>query len=134
VPADSPLRAIVAFDKPVATEASRADAFNMTMRHGVKSTLVAGAAASEAAGLAVRNSDQNPHLRYLDSRANGYAVFVATPDRLEVEYVTLATVARRSPEVERRVRLHAPSWASGRALPAVEVGAVTGPPLFAAGN
>jgi alkaline phosphatase D len=134
VPADSPLRAIVAFDRPVATAASRADAFNMTMRHGVRATLVAGAVGDESAGLAVRNPAQNPHLRFLDSRANGYAVFVATPDRLEVEYVTLATVASRSPEVERRVRLHTPSWTSGRALPTVEVGSVSGPPLFAAGN
>jgi alkaline phosphatase D len=134
VPADNPLRAIVAFDKPVATAASRADAFNMTMRHGVRATLVAGGAGTEAAGLAARNPDQNPHLRFLDSRANGYAVFVATPDRLEVEYVTLATVASRSSEVERRVRLHTPSWSSGRVLPTVEVGAVTGPALFASGN
>jgi alkaline phosphatase D len=133
VAADNPLRGILVFDRPVDTAAPRADAFNMTMRHGVRAVLAAAAAGSERAGVAARNPAQNPHLRHLDSRANGFARFRASAEALTAEYVTLRTVAERSTEVERRVRLSLPGWTTD-AAPALVVEGVEGAPLFGAAD
>ncbi|ACJ01381.1 alkaline phosphatase D family protein [Rhodospirillum centenum] len=132
VPTDSPFRPLIAFDRPVASPAPRTDAFNMAMMYGVASVAATAAAGSEEAGLKVRNPAQNRHLRFIDSAANGFAVFTFAADGVEARYVTV-TPGVPSPDarVRRRMALRADAWRPG-GMPQIRVTALEGEALFPA--
>ncbi|WP_428100018.1 alkaline phosphatase D family protein [Candidatus Rariloculus sp.] len=76
----------------------------------------------------------NPHLSYADTDALGYAVVRFTPERVDVEFVTIAQPDRdfgeAGPPVRRRVRFSVPAWLPGEA-PALVAGDSEGePPLM----
>jgi len=87
---DDPFRAMVVFD---ATRfgGSRPDveALNLTFRHGTLASARLAETGSLEAAMEARNPAQNPHLRYVDSRANGFAVLRVEAGEARAQLVTV---------------------------------------------
>ncbi|MES2151277.1 MAG: alkaline phosphatase D family protein [Pseudomonadota bacterium] len=91
---------------------------NMTMLHGVRSSLEYGKTRDMAAAKKLRNSSLSPHLSFLDWGGHGYAIVRASRDALETEFVCLGRPVARSPgtdggPVVYRVKHRAALWKPG---------------------
>lgn len=86
-----PMRAIVVFDDTRfgGTDA-RCAALNLTLRHGVRASVALQTRGDVRSALAVRNAAQNPHLAYMDTKANGIGIVAVGRERCATELWTFA--------------------------------------------
>ena len=90
---DHPLRALYLWDKPDGTvEAS----MNMTILHGVKSSLELAKTGDKARALKLSNPDVAPHLAFGDYGGHGYATVRVSPGELETEFVCIPRPLERN--------------------------------------
>ena len=116
LPRDHPLRAAYVHQPPGTAAAE--PAINLSMMHGVRSSLELQRTHDRGQALAVSNPEVAPHLSFADTGGHGYAVVRLTPDDLTVEFVCIPRPIERSPSpdggplayrVSHRVRL----WGAG---------------------
>jgi alkaline phosphatase D len=93
VPRDHPLRALFIRDLP---DGSMRCALNMTILHGVRSSLALKETGDPAQARAARNPDVSPHLKFTDLGGHGYATVRASPQELETEFVCIPRPLERS--------------------------------------
>ena len=93
MPRDRPLRALNIDDRP---DGSMECAWNMTLLHGVRSSLVLHETRDPERARAARNPELSPHLKFLDYAGHGYTVVRASPDELETEFVCIPVPLERS--------------------------------------
>jgi alkaline phosphatase D len=93
IPRDDPLRPLFLHDRP---DGSVAPAMNMTILHGVRSSLELQRSGDVERAKALRNPDVSPHLRFADLGGHGYATVRVSPDRLETEFVCIPRPYERS--------------------------------------
>ncbi|MDP1738704.1 MAG: alkaline phosphatase D family protein [Caulobacter sp.] len=93
MPKDRPLRALNIHDKP---DGSMETSWNMTLLHGVKSSLVLKETGDPAQARAASNPELAPHLKFLDYAGHGYTTVRASPDELETEFVCIPKPLERS--------------------------------------
>lgn len=93
MPKDRPLRALNIHDKP---DGSMECSWNMTLLHGVRSSLVLKETADPAQARAARNPELSPHLKFLDYAGHGYVTVRASPDELETEFVCIPVPLERA--------------------------------------
>jgi alkaline phosphatase D len=92
IPRDHPLRSLYVYDAP---DGSVGPAINVTLMHGVRSSIELQRTHDPKAALAARNPDVAPHLAFMDAGGHGYAVVRATADALEVEFVAIPRPVER---------------------------------------
>lgn len=132
IPKDHRHRALYFHDTP----AGSASTINAALRHGVKTCLVLQETGDAAKALAARNPDVAPHLSFADLNGHGYATVRATPEALDVEFVSIARPVERANASDGgplvyRVTHHVPKWAPGEE-PRLERKDLEGtPPLLA---
>jgi len=132
IPRDNPLRALFLHDGPDDTVAP---AMNMTILHGVRSSLELQRSGDVARARALSNPAVSPHLRFADLSGHGYATVRVTSDRLETEFVAIPRPYERSetpdggPIAYRAVH-RVDLWAPG-ARPRLEQEIVEGTPPLA---
>lgn len=131
-PREHPLRALYLHD---GADGSVAPAINMTILHGVRSSLELQRSGDAARARALRNPDVSPHLRFADLGGNGFATVRVTGDSLETEFVCIPWPFERSdtPDggpVSYRVVHRAPKWGSGE-RPRLEQRILEGEPPLA---
>lgn len=117
IPRNHPLRALYVYEDP---DATIHPAINVTLMHGVHSSIELQRTHDSQAALAVRNPDVAPHLSFMDAGGHGYAVVRATPDALEVEFVAIRRPVERvdaedGGPLAYRVAHRIAMWASGAA-------------------
>jgi alkaline phosphatase D len=83
---DHPLRALYLWDKPDGTVGCT---MNMTVLHGVKSSLELAKTGDKKRALALSNPEVAPHLSFADWGGHGYGVVRVTRDDLETEFVCI---------------------------------------------
>lgn len=115
LPKDRPLRPLHIHDRP---DGSMECSWNMTLLHGVKSSLVLKETGDPAQARAARNPELSPHLKFLDYAGHGYATVRATPDELETEFVCIPVPLERSGTddggpMRYRVTHHVSLWEPG---------------------
>ncbi|HET8692565.1 MAG TPA: alkaline phosphatase D family protein, partial [Steroidobacteraceae bacterium] len=93
LPRDHPLRALYLHDRP---DGSMQCALNMTILHGVRSSLTLQETGDPARARAAHNPDVSPHLRFADLGGHGYATVRASPEELETEFVCIPRPLERS--------------------------------------
>jgi len=93
MPKDRPLRALNIHDRP---DGSMECSWNMTLMHGVKSSLVLKETGDPAQARAARNPELAPHLKFLDYSGHGYTTVRASRDELETEFVCIPVPLERS--------------------------------------
>lgn len=93
MPKDRPLRALNIHDKP---DGSMECSWNMTLLHGVKSSLVLKETGDPAQARAASNPELSPHLKFLDYAGHGYVTVRASPDELETEFVCIPVPLERA--------------------------------------
>jgi len=86
IPKDHPLRALYIHDEP---NGAMQCALNMTVLHGVKSSLTLKETGDATRARAARNPDVSPNLRFADFGGHGYATVRASPGELETEFVCI---------------------------------------------
>lgn len=91
--ADHPYRALYIRDMP---DGATQCATNMTILHGVRSSLTLKATGDVAAARAARNPDLSPNLEFADYGGYGYATVRASPGELETEFVCIPPPFERS--------------------------------------
>jgi alkaline phosphatase D len=129
---DHPLRALYIHDGPNGPDGHK---LNMTLLHGVRSSLAFKETGDRAAALAVRNPDLAPQLSFADYGGHGYAVVHVTPTELTAEFVciprplTHAETPDGGPLVYR-VRHRVPLWQAGQPARLIQE-VVEGTPPFA---
>jgi len=130
--ADHPLRALYVHDGPNGPDGRK---LNMSLLHGVRSSLTFKETGSLEAARAVRNPDLAPHLSFADYGGHGYAVVQVTPTELTTEFVciprplTHAETPDGGPLVYR-VRHRVPLWQAGQPARLIQE-VVEGTPAFA---
>jgi alkaline phosphatase D len=95
LPRDHPLRALYIRDRP---DGSMQCALNMTLRHGVRSSLTLKETGDPARARAARNPDVSPHLEFTDLGGHGYATVRVSPEELETEFICIPRPLERSAE------------------------------------
>ena len=90
---DHPLRALYLWDKPDGTVEAT---MNMSILHGVKSSLEMVKTGDKARALKLRNPDVAPHLAFADYGGHGYATVRVTRDELETEFVCIPRPLERN--------------------------------------
>ncbi|HET7499726.1 MAG TPA: alkaline phosphatase D family protein [Kofleriaceae bacterium] len=108
---------------------------NMTMLHGVASSLKLHETGDVQQALAVSNPDVAPHLRFADLGGHGFSTVRATPDALEVEFVAIPRPLERATTPDGgplayRVVHRVQHWSAGQ-RPEMEQQIVEGTPLLA---
>lgn len=112
---DDPLRVLYLHDRP---DGSVQPAINMTVRHGVRSTLELQRTGDVAAARALSNPDVAPHLAFADYGGHGYTTVRVDGHEMETEFVCIPRPLERidapdggplSYRVVHRVR----TWARG---------------------
>ncbi len=93
-PKDDPLRALFLADGAEGTTPE--PTVNMTLRHGVRSSLEYARTKDIAKARALSNPDNAPHLKFVDMGGHGYATVRATPREIETEFVCIVRPIRRS--------------------------------------
>ena len=115
VPKDHPLRALYVFDPPNGGKPQCA--INVSMMHGVRSSLALQRTGDAREALAARNPEVAPHLSFLDVGGHGYGVVRAAADELRCEFVCIPRPLERSEtpdggplryRIVHRVKLWAP--------------------------
>jgi len=86
IPKDHPLRALYIHDQP---DGAMQCALNMTVLHGVKSSLTLNETGDVTRARAARNPDVSPNIRFADFGGHGYATVRASPEELETEFVCI---------------------------------------------
>jgi len=116
LPRDHPLRA--AYVHQPAGGAAAEPAINLSMMHGVRSSLELQRTHDLRLAVAATNAEVAPHLSFADTGGHGYAVVRVAPDDLTVEFVCIPRPIERSAtadggplayRVSHRVRL----WGAG---------------------
>jgi hypothetical protein len=107
----------------------RRDAANMPLRLGIAATAAAALTEQESAGLLARKPRQNPHLRLLDSAANGFCIVTFGADAVRAEF---HSIAPETGETIRVSHLEAAAWGAG-APARMDEARIEGTPLFPAG-
>ena len=134
VPKDHPLRAIYVHES--SEKAGVQPAVNLTMLHGVRSSLALQKTGSFKDALAASNSDLAPHLSFVDVGGHGYCVVRASTNELEVEFVCIPRPLERSKSEDGgplayRIAHRVKKWNAG-SKPQLERTKVEGTiPLFA---
>jgi alkaline phosphatase D len=90
---DHPLRALYLWDRPNGTVAP---AINMTVLHGVRSSLELQKTGDKRRALALRNPDVAPHLAFADYGGHGYATVRVSREELETEFVCIPRPLERA--------------------------------------
>lgn len=93
MPRDRPLRALNIHDKP---DGAMETSWNMTLLHGVKSSLVLKETGDPTQARAASNPELAPHLKFLDYAGHGYTTVRASRDELETEFVCIPVPLERS--------------------------------------
>jgi alkaline phosphatase D len=70
--------------------------YNMTLLHGVRSSLEYAQSFDRAKALAVRNPDLSPHLTFFDAGGHGYATVRLSGDEMRTEFVCIPRPVTRS--------------------------------------
>lgn len=87
---DDPFRALVVFDATrFGGNEREVEALNLTFLHGCAASVTLAETGDLALAMRRRNPFQNPHLRYVDSRANGYATIRVSGSEARAELVTV---------------------------------------------
>jgi len=128
---DHPLRALYVHDGPNGPDGH---AFNVTVRHGVRSALELARTGDAAAARALSNPELAPHLHFADCGGHGYAVVRVTPTELMTEFVCIPRPLERSEAPDGgplvyRVRHSVPLWRAGEP-PRMTQQVVEGTPPF----
>ncbi|ACY13804.1 alkaline phosphatase D family protein [Haliangium ochraceum] len=86
----APVRALITYD---ATNFGGATAFaenlNTYLLHGMDSALSAASSHDPAAILAAKDASVNPHLRYVDTNAQGFGLLTITGEQVTAELITI---------------------------------------------
>ena len=114
---DRPLRELNIHDRP---DGSMECAWNMTLLHGVRSSLKLKETGDPEQARAVSNPQLSPHLEFLDYAGHGYATVRASPTELETEFVCIPIPHERSETddggpLRYRVVHRVPAWKAGQA-------------------
>ncbi len=80
---------------------------NTTFLWGVEAALAASTTRVQAFARLFRNPDQNPHLRFIDTAANGYTVVRLDGEAAHVEHVVLARPMDPGPDGQGHLRYRA---------------------------
>jgi alkaline phosphatase D len=110
---------------------------NMSIMHGVRTSLAYDKDGDLKAALALSNPEVAPHLAFVDLGGHGYSVVRATSDALVTEFVCIPRPLERSKTPDGgpllyRIRHRARAWKVGE-KPALEQELIEGtPPLWAA--
>jgi alkaline phosphatase D len=128
IPAAFPLRALYLYDP--APGAPVQCALNLTVMHGVRSSLALQRTHDVQQAMAVRNPDVGPHLSHADIGGHGYAIVRATAAALDVEFVCIprpveAVAASDGGPLAYRVAHRVPWW-DGSTAPTVARTSVDG--------
>jgi alkaline phosphatase D len=83
---DHPLRALYLHDQP---DGAMQCALNMTVLHGVESSLTLKETGDASRARAARNPDVSPNIRFADFGGHGYATVRASAEELETEFVCI---------------------------------------------
>jgi alkaline phosphatase D len=115
VPKDHPLRALYIHDS---LDGTMQCALNMTVLHGVRSSLTLGETNDAALARAARNPEVSPNLKFADFGGHGYATVRASAGELETEFVCIPRPMERSDSEDGgplayRVVHRAPLWRPG---------------------
>jgi len=129
-PERHPLRALYLADRPGASRP--APTVNMLLRHGVRSCLEYAASGDLARARALSNSDNAPHLAFVDMGGHGYAAVRVSGEDIESEFVCIPRPVTRSETsdggpLRYRVRHRAALWRPGE-RPTLEQRVVEGDP------
>lgn len=93
-PKDHPLRPLFLANRPGVDKP--APTINMLLRHGVRSCLEYAKSGDLAKARAMTNTDNAPHLAFVDMGGHGYAVVRASGHALETQFVCLPRPLERS--------------------------------------
>jgi alkaline phosphatase D len=112
VPRDHPLRALYLYDD---ADGRVHSATNVSLLHGVRTSLALSRTGDVRQALAERNADVAPHLAFADVGGHGYTVIRADADAVEAELVCIPRPVERSPRPDGgplayRVAFRAPRW------------------------
>ena len=118
LPKDHPLRAIYLYQS--SAQARVQPAVNVSLMHGVRSSLALQKTGDVRQAMAERNPELAPHLSFMDAGAHGYSVVRASADGLEVEFVCLPRPLERSESADGgplayRVTHRVKRWSNGAA-------------------
>jgi alkaline phosphatase D len=118
IPKGSPLRAVYVYDGP--NGAAPQAAVNLSITHGVRSSLTMQRTGDLAQALSDANHDVAPDMAFADVGGHGYAVVRADVGSLDVEFVCLPRPIERSDrpdggDVAYRVTHQAKLWRRGEA-------------------
>ncbi len=90
---DDKLRPVYLADRPDGTVEWT---YNMTLRHGVRSSFEYARSFDLAAAMALSNPDLAPHLEFVDAGGHGYATVRLTADEMHTEFVCIPRPITRS--------------------------------------
>jgi alkaline phosphatase D len=128
---DNPLRALYLHDAP---DGRVQPAINMTVLHGVQSSLTLQKTGDIEQALAVSNPDVSPHLAFADFGGHGFATVRASAAQLETEFVCIPRPIERidAPDggpVAYRVVHRVKTWRAGD-RPTIDQQIIEGKPPF----
>jgi alkaline phosphatase D len=130
IAADDPMRALVVFDGTRFGGAdARCPALNVTLRHGVQSTLVLQGTGDPARARAATNPRQNPHLAYMDTTANGIGVIALDATGCRTALWTFPPPVSTRFERLRVATFSQPVWRAGQRI-ALDAPQLDGTPPF----
>ena len=89
---DHPLRALYVYEDANNTNHP---AINVTLMHGVRSSIELQRTHDPRAALAARNPEVAPHLSFMDAGGHGYATVLATAHAVQVEFVAIPRPVER---------------------------------------
>lgn len=107
---------------------------NAWMLHGAASAEAVFSGEDREEVLRASDPEVNPYMNYVDADAHGFLVARITPDRCDVQYVSVfepvSLAGNEEAGVRRRVNLHVEAWPEGRE-PGIVLGEVEGErPLY----
>jgi alkaline phosphatase D len=117
IPKDHPLRPLYLVDRP---EGGKPEAtINMTMRHGVRSSIEYARSHDVEKARALSNPDVAPHLSFVDMGGHGYSTVRVTTKDILTEFVCIPRPIHRDTSedggpIRYRVIHRAPLWDKGK--------------------
>lgn len=135
VGADDALRPLVTFDaRPFGGSNPLMENLNTTFLYGSRAAVAAAQTGSNENLPALRNPNQNPHLRYVDAAAYGIAVAEFDAEKVQNTFLVLHRPDQAEPkegQLRRKAVLHMPAiQASGAAGPDLTLTSIEGDPPF----
>ncbi|WP_162305868.1 alkaline phosphatase D family protein [Oleisolibacter albus] len=127
---DNPLKPLVVGDGArFGRPGDVVEALNLTLRHGTKAAITAAKTGDLKAALAASNPRQNPHLRYVDTRSNGFGLVTVGAKGVHTALVTTALATSHYGEagapVLRTAHFTVKPWSKGQS-PALDAPVVDG--------